>query len=610
MDQLTRTKEAEVAAKPQAAAQTAQNDQQQQQPKQQPCYGTVTADVLNVRLGPGKNYGILGSFRQGKQITVIGKSDNWLNVMYGTQSAWVHKSFVKLSGDVPVSNGAVDNTSNNALVAIVQSRGFKTNQDLINFFINEHGNGNYNKGAAAAAKYGVDLDKLCQNRKGSAMDTANSVLGQAQPTPAVETPKEEPAVETPKEEPAVETPKEEPVVEGPKEEPKEEPKQEPKQEEKPDPNSLEAIVAARGFQTNQDLINYFITELGANSYSKGAQAAAQYGLNLDVLCQNRKGSAIETAKGKIASGPVEAAGQTPKASAVSGDEAVANFIRDNFPNGYTAVFVYKGTDQVDEFVRQAEAYAATYNPIGIKGSKLGTQLFKQVKTYDEFKTSLLTLGESVKKCLADHPREGFDDSKCGTIKNLTIMTHGYETGLNFGGGSGKNFNMSKIEDFTSSIKGYVADDVRVQLYACNTARNENTAESWADRGVNGGSVSAEDNFKGGKGSFAQTLAESLGENASVYGHTTAGPLCNNYCARVFGKDADGAENGKHMYDICFPADYLSAEAQRLNKTDAQIRKETFEYYCNHFKGDYGARDSFVDPEGFAERMREGWKASH
>lgn len=610
MDQLTKPKQPEVAAKPQTAAQNAQNEAQQPQPKQQPCYGTVTADVLNVRLGPGKNYGILGSLREGKQVTVIGKSDNWLNIMFGTQSAWVHKSYINLSGDIPSSTGAVDNKSNNALVAIVQSRGFKTNQDLINFFINEHGNGNYNKGATAAAKYGVNLDKLCQNRKGSAMDTANSVLGQAPQAPVVETPQEpavetpqEPAVETPKE-PAVETPKEEPVVEAPNETPKEE----PKQEEKPDPNSLEAIVIARGFQTNQDLINYFITELGANSYSKGASAAAKFGISMDALCSNRKGSALETAKGKVASGPIEAETHAPKASAVSGDEAVANFIRDNFPNGYTAVFVYNGTNQVDEFVRQAEAYAATYNPIGIKGNALGTQLFKQVKTYDAFKTHLLTLGESVKKCLADHPREGFDDSKCGTIKNLTIMTHGYENGLNFGGGD--NFNSSKIKDFATSVKGYVADDVRVQLYACNTARNEKTAESWGDRGWVGGNIAADDPFKGGKGSFAQSLSEALGENASVYGHTTAGHLSGNYAARVYGKDAGGAENGKHMYDVCFPADFIASEATRLGKSEAQIRKETFSYYCNNFKGSNMARDSFIDPEGFGQRLRNGWSNSH
>lgn len=599
MDQLTKAKpQLEAASSAKGSLQSAQNEQQQQ-PKQQQSTGSVTATALNVRLGPGTNYSVLGCVYQGKELSIIGKSGDWLNIMYGTQSAWVHKKYVKLNGDVPESKGTTDNTTNNALVAIVQSRGFKTNQDLINFFIYEHGNGDYNKGAKAATKYGVDLNKLCNNRKGSAMDTATSVSGQATQAPKTDTPK----TNTPKtEEPKTEEPKtEEPKNDTPKTE-------EPKQTNQTDPNSLESIVIARGFQTNQDLINYFIYELGGNSYSKGATAAAQFGVDMNALCNNRKGSALDTAKGKVSSGPVTAPAQTPKASAVSGDEAVANFIRDNFPNGITAVFVYKGTNQVAEFVNQAKQYAATYNPIGISNGKLGTQVFKQVKTYEEFKSSLLSLGESVKQCLAAHPREGYDDSKCGVIKNLTIMTHGYETGLNFGGGD--NFNMSKIKDFATSVKGYVADDVRVQLYACNTARNEKTAESWGDRGWVGGNIAADDPFKGGKGSFAQSLSEALGDNASVYGHTTAGHLSGNYAARVYGKDAGGAENGKHMYDVCFPASFISSEAQRLGKSEAQIRKETFSYYCNNFKGSNMARDSFIDPDGFGQRLRNGWSSSH
>ncbi|MBR4986962.1 MAG: SH3 domain-containing protein [Proteobacteria bacterium] len=584
MDQLTKTQQQAETAQTTKKAPAAADNAASQNQQQTATTGTVTASALNVRLGPGMNYGILGCVYQGKQVSVIGKSGEWLNIMYGTQSAWVYKSYVKLNADVPESKSGADNASNNALVAIVQARGFKTNQDLINYFIYEHGNGDYNKGAAAAAKYGVDMNKLCGNRKGSALDTANAAAGQTTQTPA-------PQAEAPK-------------TEAPKtEEPKTE---EPKTENKPDPNSLEAIVIARGFQTNQDLINYFIYELGDNSYSKGAAAAAKYGVDMNALCSNRKGSALDTAKGKVASGPVSASPTTPKQSAVTGNAAVANFIRDNFPNGITAVFVYNGTNQVSEFVNQATQYASTYNPIGITNGTLGTQVFKQVKTYAELKSSVLALGESVKKCLADHPRDGFDDSKCSVIKNLTIMTHGFEDGLNLGGGRGNHFTVSDVGDFASAVKGYVADDIRVQLYACNTARNNKTAESWGDRGWNGGNISAEDPFKGGKGSFAQSLAEALGENASVYGHTTAGHLSGNYAARVYGKDAGGAENGKHMYDICFPADFIASEAKRLGKSEDKIRKETFSYYCNHFQGSNQARDSFIDPEGFAQRMRDKW----
>ncbi len=447
----------------------------------------------------------------------------------------------------------------------------KTNQDLINLFYSLGGN-NFNGAAKKAQEYGVNINTLCNNRSGT---VARSSSGSQVETPKQETPKTEtPKTETPK----TETPKTD------------------------DPNSLETIVKNRGFKTNQDLINYFLTEIGGGNWTKGDNAAKQYGLSLNALCSNRSGSALETAKGKVSSGG-EVTQQTAKA--VTGDAAVANFIRDNYPNGFNACFAYPktGSSNDAEFQNQAGSYIKEYNTIGISNGKLSTQAFKVLGSYSQFKQDIIDLTASVKKCLADHPRAGFDDSKCCVIKNLSILCHGYETGLNFG--NGNYFRIGDVQDFAKSIKGCVATDVRVQLYACNTARNKNTSANWYERKPNG-TVGENDPFKGGEGSFAQALSAALGEEASVYGHTTAGHLTGNYAARVYGKDADGAVNGKHMFDVYFPASFIKEQANKRGTTEQAMRTSMYSYYTSNYNKNNQARGSFIDPEGYGKWMRDGW----
>ncbi|MBC1357757.1 N-acetylmuramoyl-L-alanine amidase [Listeria booriae] len=58
---------------------------------------TVTSDgSLNVRSKPSTNSTILGTLKNGDQITVSTQSNGWTQIQYQGQSAWVNSSFIKM----------------------------------------------------------------------------------------------------------------------------------------------------------------------------------------------------------------------------------------------------------------------------------------------------------------------------------------------------------------------------------------------------------------------------------------------------------------------------------------------------------------------------------
>ncbi|QVI35971.1 N-acetylmuramoyl-L-alanine amidase [Lacticaseibacillus chiayiensis] len=53
-------------------------------------YMTVKADTVNVRLGPGLAYGIMGQVKSGNQLTIIGAKNSWYQVrLAGNRIGWV-----------------------------------------------------------------------------------------------------------------------------------------------------------------------------------------------------------------------------------------------------------------------------------------------------------------------------------------------------------------------------------------------------------------------------------------------------------------------------------------------------------------------------------------
>ena len=308
-----------------------------------------------------------------------------------------------------------------------------------------------------------------------------------------------------------------------------------------------------------------------------------------------------------------------------GSKQMAHFLRSNYPNGFNVCFRYKKASGGDkEFKTQADELCKEYNTIAIQNGTLKSQAYTIMSSKDALQTSINNITASVRKCLADNPQEGFDDSKVGQIKNMAFLCHGYVSekgnkdagGLNLGGGYLKE---SDLKGFVANIRGSVADDIRVQLYACNCARNQRQGSAgkdgqqehgdWNDRGSRS-ATSATDTYRNGDNSFADILAEELGGNASVYGHTTKGPATNNFAARVYGRDANNATNGVSMFDIYFPQSFVAAQAQRTGKDETTIRTSMYKYYRNNFALDNAARSSFMDPEKHGQRLRNGWLSAN
>ena len=103
----------------------------------------------------------------------------------------------------------------------------------------------------------------------------------------------------------------------------------------------------------------------------------------------------------------------------------------------------------------------------------------------------------------------------GGLQSLAVFCHGWKTGIQFG------FNLATVASLAEALAD--VKDVRVPLYACNTAKGAN--------GKNSEPV-------GGDGGFADRLRDALCEAGAVDcyvdAHTTAGHTTKNPYVRRFG----------------------------------------------------------------------------
>ncbi|MFB9758493.1 SH3 domain-containing protein [Ectobacillus funiculus] len=65
----------------------------------------VSADVLNLRTGPGTSYGVLGQLRKGTAVTVLASVGNdWMKVSYNGQTAYVFKPYITSAASNETAN--------------------------------------------------------------------------------------------------------------------------------------------------------------------------------------------------------------------------------------------------------------------------------------------------------------------------------------------------------------------------------------------------------------------------------------------------------------------------------------------------------------------------
>lgn len=77
-----------------------------------------TRTSLNVRSGPGTNYRVIGSLRNGTRVALLGSSGNWYKINYGGKTGFVSKSYVKVQA-APTKPAATTQTVKKAKTNIV-----------------------------------------------------------------------------------------------------------------------------------------------------------------------------------------------------------------------------------------------------------------------------------------------------------------------------------------------------------------------------------------------------------------------------------------------------------------------------------------------------------
>lgn len=72
-------------------------------PTQQHTLMVVTADTLNVRTGPGTDFDVQGSLKEGDEVQVLEIEGDWCRIQYKGTEAYVHKDYVALPGSTTVA---------------------------------------------------------------------------------------------------------------------------------------------------------------------------------------------------------------------------------------------------------------------------------------------------------------------------------------------------------------------------------------------------------------------------------------------------------------------------------------------------------------------------
>jgi N-acetylmuramoyl-L-alanine amidase len=63
--------------------------------------GSVTANGLRVRKGPGTNYQVIGSFNSGQAVEILNYNDDWAEVRTTDLRGWVSKEYIKTTANKP-----------------------------------------------------------------------------------------------------------------------------------------------------------------------------------------------------------------------------------------------------------------------------------------------------------------------------------------------------------------------------------------------------------------------------------------------------------------------------------------------------------------------------
>ncbi len=212
----------------------------------------------------------------------------------------------------------------------------------------------------------------------------------------------------------------------------------------------------------------------------------------------------------------------------------------------------------------------------------------------------------------------------------------YNHGLHL---SGENLGAANVQSFFERIKHCLTPDVVVPLFACNVARDvrrlerlrqEFTAQGKSLDEAYDESQSLEwkdmhEGSRGGRGSFAEHVAQVLGPQASVFGHSTPGHSYKNFAARVFGNWAGPGGQGMHVFELLYPPAFIDAECARVfpdatGDERTALRWEMRMVMWKHFKLCFHEKDyfkqrfswypgwwTFIEPGACRQEMQADWQ---
>lgn len=299
---------------------------------------------------------------------------------------------------------------------------------------------------------------------------------------------------------------------------------------------------------------------------------------------------------------------TTIANATVGDPDLAT-IQDRFPDGVTIAIVpdfKNGVSGRTEFFSQASIFAANQQAVGLTG---GAIVLGEAIRIEEAGDAIEAV-QSIHRGLEARWRASLDTGAEGPapevpawtkVKNLALFSHGEDWGMGFNadndfsqGGLHSNTtrsgrNPANTQAFADGVRSAVGSAVRVQLFACSAgADTDRTSyEEWTRH---------EQGDRSGNDSFGESLQTAMGEDATVYAHTTVGHTTENFAARVFGAESGEGEGGVHAFELMYPETFVSTEVQRLFPADPaetqlmrepSMREQMWAHFKDSITGEHG-----------------------
>jgi hypothetical protein len=334
-------------------------------------------------------------------------------------------------------------------------------------------------------------------------------------------------------------------------------------------------------------------------------------------------------------------------AAAKAEDATIETIKDRFPNGIIVALRADFSDPSSndmEFKNQADRFAKNQGAVGLEDGELKLEVPIPVKGLSEALSAIHSIIRALR--LHDNAQEFLPwfasrDVMPTKIANLAIFCHGtsYGMGLN----STSNFNSkglhngtqssnpSNIDGFVKGMQGTLKSNVDVQLFACDTGRDDvdGSLGDWVDHD--------EGQLKGSE-SFAAEFAASLGGDGSVFAHTTTGHTTENYAARVFGARANATPGagGIQIFELLYPRSFIDEELVRLGTRWAghseedpytTLREKMWEHFRDSITGEHSrgfskkrfkddeyeggyvpmGQEIFVDPDNAGRLLRKDWQ---